>query len=308
MKKRLVLAVIAVMIIICWGIGTYFIDFALKRGTSDNPQAVPPAVASILDKNAGPKPKPDFPAEEWTIKTGEERFATAFIAPNNTNRWVILVHGYGRNQTFFWDYANEYLKRGYNVLTPDLNASGKSGGRYLTMGIVESEEILLWIKELNSHYPNAKIVLHGVSMGAATVMMTTAKTLPENVIAAVEDCGYVSAYDMFSELLNKMYGLPAFPVMNIVNVVGRVKMGCFLSDAAPIKAVGDTKIPMLFIHGDADKLVDVSNERKLYEASSAPIKDEYIVHGVGHADSMKTDKEEYFKRIIEFAEKNQSTN
>lgn len=301
--KKIIAAVVAAILIICWAVGSYFINFALKRGADDNPMAAPKAVSSILDKNAKPMPKPDFSAEEWTVEANGKRYATAFAAKENTEKWIILVHGYGRNQEFFWQYADEYLKRGYNVLTPDLNASGKSEGQYLTMGVVESRELLQWIEELRTRHPKAKIILHGVSMGAATVMMTTSYSLPDNVVAAVEDCGYASAYEMFSEQLGKMYGLPAFPIMNIVDMVGRIKMGVFLSDASPIDVVGKTKIPMLFIHGDADRLVDISNERRLYKASGAPEKAEYIVPEAGHADSMKINTEEYFKKITDFIEK-----
>ena len=227
--------------------------------------------------------------------------ATHFSPEEPSRRWVILVHGYGRNQSFVWDYAAEYIKRGYHVLTPDLRAAGLSEGKYLTMGVKESDDIALWTKEIARKDENAQIVLHGISMGAATVMMTAAKQ-PQNVVAAIEDCGYTSAYDMFTVQLDKLFGLPEFPVMNCVDIVSPMKTGAAISDAAPLRSVPHTEVPMLFIHGDADKLVPCEMMEKLYAASSAPAKEKFIVAGAGHADAKKTNPQKYFGRVFAFLE------
>ena len=99
-----------------------------------------------------------------------------------------------------------------NLVKKAGRAAGLSEGKYLTMGVKESDDIVLWAKEIVQKDENAQIVLHGISMGAATVMMTTAKH-PQNVVAAVEDCGYTSAYDMFTNQLDVIFGLPEFPIM-----------------------------------------------------------------------------------------------
>ncbi|WP_297968561.1 alpha/beta hydrolase [uncultured Anaerovibrio sp.] len=131
-------------------------------------------------------------------------------------------------------------------------AAGLSEGKYLTMGVKESDDIVLWAKEIVQNDENAQIVLHGISMGAATVVMTTAKH-PQNVVAAVEDCGYTSAYDMFTNQLDVIFGLPEFPIMTCVDIVSGIKTGVKVSDAAPIKSVPGIKVPIMFIHGTADK-------------------------------------------------------
>ena len=283
-------------------IGDYFVDFAFHRSNDADFHGMPKASAIIVSPDAKPVPKPEFSNRICTITAdnGEKRNATLFMADNMTHNYIILVHGYCRNQEFFWDYADCYLKAGYNVLTPDLNASGTSDGEYLTMGSIESDDIVAWSKELVKTDSNAKIVLHGISMGAATVMMATAKDLPDNVVAAVEDCGYTSAYSMFTEQLEKNYDLPRFPVMNYIDLMSRVKTGCFLSNANPLEAVSKTKIPMLFIHGNQDKLVPLHMEDMLYEASKAPVKKKIVVDGAGHADSMYVYGDKYFQNIFDF--------
>jgi len=225
MKKFLAV----VMIFICAGyfVGNYFVDFALKRGEDLSP---PKACANIADPNLKAPPIPNFSNENWTIESfdGLKLHAKKFSPAENSNRWAVLIHGYGRDGTFAYDYAEEYLKRGWNVLIPDLRAAGESQGEFITMGALESLDVLKWLEKIP---PDSKIILHGVSMGAATVMMTAAHN-PKNLIAVVEDCGYTSAYEMFAAQLEKIFGLPEYPVMPCADIVCKFKTGIKISDAA----------------------------------------------------------------------------
>ena len=145
----------------------------------------------------------------------------------------------------------------------------------------------------------AEIVLHGVSMGAATALMAAAREDTVNLWAVVEDCGYTSAYEMFSEQLGVIFGLPSFPIMDCVDVVSGLKTGARLSEASPIEAVKHIRVPVLFIHGDADKLIPIAMMRDMYE--QCPTKKKMlVVEGAGHGDAMKQDREAYWGSIFEF--------
>ena len=302
MKKMLSAILIFVILFVgaSYFVGNYFVTFALKRENNQPPQAT----ANIADPNHKAPPQPNFQNEIWTVQSFDNLtlHATYFLPENPSHRWAILVHGYGREQTYAFDYAEEYLKHGYNVLTPDLRASGTSEGVYLTMGYFESQDTIIWAEKIVERDPQAKIIMHGVSMGAATVLMAAALN-PKNVVAVVEDCGYTTAYEMFSAQMQKIFGLPEFPIMNIVDVVSKIKTGVAVSDAAPIINVANSKIPTLFIHGDTDKLVPFEMLDKLYNASTAPVKEKFVVKGAGHADAKITDPPKYFQRVFDFIDK-----
>ena len=278
-------------------VGEYFVDFALKRGDDNSP---PKACAFIADPNLKAPPAPNFPHEDWTLKNIEDLtlHAKKFSPATDSNRWAILIHGYGRDGTFAYDYAEEYLKRGWNVLIPDLRASGASEGKFITMGNYESYDVFFWAKKISDAYPDAKIILHGVSMGAATALMTAALE-PQNVVAVVEDCGYTNAYEMFTAQLEKIFGLPEFPAMLCADWVCWIKTGKKISDAAPIKVVDKIKVPVLFIHGDADKLVPFEMMTRLFDACAAP-KEKFVVEGAGHADAKNKNPDAYFAKVFEF--------
>ena len=298
MKKIFIVAVIF-LLGAGYAVGNYFVDFALKRGEDLSP---PKACANIADPNLKAPPAPNFASEDWTLESfdGLKLHAKKFSPAENSNRWAILVHGYGRDGTFAYDYAEEYLKRGWNVLIPDLRASGESEGKFITMGALESRDVFDWAKKISDENPDAKIILHGVSMGAATVLMTAALE-PKNLVAVVEDCGYTSAYEMFAAQLEKIFGLPEYPAMPCANIVCKIKTGVKISDAAPLAVVDKIKVPILFIHGDADGLVPLYMVDKLFDEAAAP-KEKFVVEGAGHADAKNKNPAAYFDKVFKFLE------
>ena len=302
MRKKLIALLVVVLIMLSYMIGNYFVDFSLKREDPSDINSGPPACANIHDPTRIVSDKPDYQSESWSIlsKDGLKLNATYFLPNNSSHYWAILVHGYGRDQRYAWDYAEPYLIQGYNVLTPDLRASGTSEGIYLTMGAKESDDLLLWINKILEVDPEARIVLHGVSMGAATVMMAAGKSKSQNLVAVVEDCGYTSAFKMFSMQLKIIFNLPSFPIMNIVDIVSKLETGASISEAAPIRQVNNINVPILFIHGTEDKLVPSYMMQELYDACRAPIKEMFTVEGAGHADAKNINPTVYFNRIFSF--------
>ena len=167
-------------------IGNYAVHFGLERGTEENPQEPPRAYALLMPPEARQFNKPEYDNEEWDLKAADGLLlkATHFSPEADSDRWVIVAHGYGCTQQNSWYIAENYLLMGYHVLTPDLRASGSSEGKYLTMGYKEGEDIAAWARMIAEHHPKARIVLHGVSMGAATVMIAAARDdLPPQTVA-----------------------------------------------------------------------------------------------------------------------------
>lgn len=292
---------IVVCLTIAYWIGAYFVDYALKRGNDNDPMALPAACERIQDKGRTIPAQPAMPSEDWEIAANDGRHlaGTHFLPERSGHHWAILVHGYGRDQRYAGDYATEYLARGFHVLTPDLCASGKSEGQFITMGVKESEEIVLWTQKVRNYDPDARIVLHGVSMGAATVLMSAAREDIIDVVAVIEDCGYTSAYEMFSDQLGVIFGLPPFPIMSFVDVVSGIKTGARLSEAAPITSMSRMKVPVLFIHGEEDRLVPPRMMDELH-AVCPTMKEKLLIGGAGHGDAMQQDKEKYWDTIFGF--------
>lgn len=221
---------------------------------------------------------------------------------NSNNKWVLTVHGYTSKGIYMSNYAKRFYDMGYNILIPDLRGHGESEGNYIGMGWYDRLDILKWIDLIIKEDENAKIVLHGVSMGAATVSMTSGEELPINIKAIIADCGYTSVWEQFSHQLKAMYSLPNFPVMTASSAVARFKAGYDFKEASALKQVAKSKTPILFIHGDEDDFVPYRMMDELYNATSSD-KEKLTIKGAGHAQSSKVDPNLYWSTIENFINK-----
>ena len=221
------------------------------------------------------------------------------INNENSNVWVITVHGYMGSGAKMAFYAENFYNMGYNVLVPDLRGHGKSEGDYIGMGWNDRKDILRWIDLILKENNNAKIILHGVSMGGATVMMTSGEKLPENVKCIIEDCGYSSVVDEFEDKLKNIFNLPKTPILQAADLVSRVRAGYWFSDASSVNQLKKAKVPILFIHGDKDDFVPYDMLDKVYNAADVE-KEKLVVEGAEHAKSAYVNPELYWNTISKF--------
>lgn len=255
-----------------------------------------PHIRECKEKLAG------MPHEDMyiTSQDGLKLHATYFPC-EGSKKAVICFHGYtseGLND--YSTLALFYLKNGYHLLLVDARAHGKSEGTYIGFGCLDRHDAKLWIGEMIKKLgDDCKILLHGDSMGGSTVLMTTGLELPVQVKAAISDCAFTSAWDVFSAVLKNMYHLPAFPLLQISNRMIKRKAGYKLDECNAKAEVAKANIPVLFIHGDADSFVPCSMVYELYEACRTE-KKLVIVEGAGHVESCYHDAELYQGAIESF--------
>lgn len=214
--------------------------------------------------------------------------------------WVLLLHGYTGWKEEMYQFAYWYQKQGYAVLVPDLRCQGESEGDFIGMGWTDHCDCLLWIRHILEESPDARIVLHGQSMGAATALiMAGSPEVSEHIKAVVADSAYTEAYEMFGDKIKEWFHLPAVLFVDSACVMLRLRGGYDLREASPLRAVANSRVPTLFIHGDEDKLIDVNMSYELFEAAACE-KEIFIVEGAGHGQAQDKDPEAYYGRIENF--------
>lgn len=235
------------------------------------------------------------------VRTNDGYQLTAEEFPTGTGeKWVLLLHGYTGWKEEMYQFACWYQKQGYSVLVPDLRCQGESEGDFIGMGWTDHFDCALWIDHILEQAPDAEIVLHGQSMGAATALIMAGE--PEasgHIKAVVSDSAYTQAYEMFGDKITEWFHLPAALFVDAACVMLRLRGGYNLKDASPLNAVAKSDIPTLFIHGDQDRMIDVRMSYELYEAASCE-KELFIVEGAGHAQAQDKDPDVYYGRISEF--------
>ena len=218
----------------------------------------------------------------------------------DTHRWALVLHGYRGDYTGALQLAAPYYEAGYQVIAPDLRACGESEGDYVGMGWLDREDILRWIDFILADDPQAKIVIHGISMGAATTMMTAGESTPDNVKAFVEDCGYTSVWDIFSSELQLRFGLPESPILYTASGVARLRAGYSFTEASALAQVARCEKPMLFIHGTADDFIPYEMMDTLYNAKPGDNKAELTAEGAGHGEAMYALGDSYWDTVFDF--------
>ena len=223
-------------------------------------------------------------------------------APAPTARTAILAHGYtGHAKKDMALLAQLYHEEfGYNVLMPDDRGHGASEGSYIGFGWPDRLDYIKWIHYIIQRVgPESEIVLHGISMGGATVLMTGGERLPEQVRCVIADCAYTSAKDILSYQLGRMYKLPPFPLVHLASLVCKLHAGYFFGEASALEQVRKTRLPTLFIHGADDSFVPTSMVYPLYEA--CPVEKELlIVPEAAHGMAYSTDPQGYAAKTQTF--------
>lgn len=233
-----------------------------------------------------------------TMPSGERHHA--YYVHHGGNKTALIIHGWRNNAVKFFYLACMYERElGYNVVMPDLHAHGQSEGKAVQMGWLDRLDVMQWLQAFNTD----TMVVHGVSMGAATTMMLSGEKIPVEVkdIRFVEDCGYTSVWDEFSGQLKEQFDLPEFPLLYTSSLLCRLINGWSFGEASPLNQVKKCRYPMFFIHGDSDTFVPTEMVYQLYEAKPSN-KEIWIAKGAEHALSYFTHREEYVSRIKQFIE------
>ncbi|WP_062109930.1 alpha/beta hydrolase [Bacillus niameyensis] len=310
MKKKLLIVSSSVVFVLLVGLiiaGNYFYGQGVKRGTEIELHREAVAVnaeASAEDQQLLAEAKAWYneqTPEQLELKSYDNLKLQAKFIKNEeeTGKAVVLAHGFRNTGDDMGKLARFYYNQGFDILLPDARGHGDSEGDYIGYGWHERLDYVDWIQMLIDKYGATEIILHGNSMGAATVLMTSGEKLPAEVKAIIADSGYSSVKAELQHQLKNIYHLPSFPLLNVTSVITKIRAGYTFEEASAIEQVKKNTLPLLIIHGDADDLVPTKMGYDLFDAASGE-KELWIVPGAGHTKAYDNHTEAYENRIKEF--------
>lgn len=306
-----VLAAVIALLFICFGIGYAFVFLIIRRqGTLQSPETG--AESSELLEPTGnalwayniPKFKPfrELPFESADIISfdGLRLHADFLRGEPGTKVTMIFCHGYKSEAAF--DFAamyDFYRSLGYNLVYLNMRAHGKSGGKYIGFGVLDRFDVQSWAKKVAELFPDTSIFLHGMSMGAASILQSADLELDPAVCGIIADCGFSSTNEVFRNLVGGLYHLPATPFVDIFEAVNRMTAGYGFTDADSVRSMERSRLPLAYICGDCDRYVPLDMAMRIYNAC---VQDKVllIAEGAGHAASFMTENEKYRNLITEF--------
>ena len=211
----------------------------------------------------------------------------------------LMMHGYrGNSETDLSVGVLRARDLEHNVLLVDHRASGYSDGHVITFGVKESKDCLSWVDYVINKFGNdVKIILTGISMGAATVMIVAGNdNLPKNVVGFVADCGYTSAEEIIKNVIFKMK-LPSKILYPFVWLSAKLFGGFDIKDANPIESMKKCNLPIVFFHSGEDKFVSTDMSKQNFDACVSNKKQIFITPDGEHGLCYLMDKGGYIKAL-----------
>lgn len=215
----------------------------------------------------------------------------------------IQFHGYKSYGIRDFCGGNKLAReRGHNTIIIDHRAHGESEGRVITFGIKESMDCVTWAKYVMDRFgEDVPVILAGISMGGASVLMASGLELPPNVKGIISDCPFSEPLEIIK------YSSQDMDLPKIVKVLtgpfavlgAKIYGGFDLKSNSAEEAVKKTKVPIMIVHGEDDKVVPHYISEKVYKANPEMIRWETFPEA-SHGVSYIFDTPRYAKITNEF--------
>ena len=211
---------------------------------------------------------------------------------------LLFFHGY--RSTAERDGSGGFqmcLRRGFSVLMVDQRGHGDSQGDTITFGIRERWDCLAWARYAARRF-DVPMFLWGISMGAATVLMTSDLPLPSQVKGIIADCGYDSPEDILRDTMRRWH-YPQFPTWQLTRLGARLFGGLDVKECSALDSLRRTRVPVLLVHGEGDNVVPCEMADALRDACASKV-ELLRVPGAGHGMSWYAAMPDYQSALLRF--------
>lgn len=221
------------------------------------------------------------------------------------DRCVIILPGRCESLVYSYYFAPPYEKAGFNVLVVDTRCHGYSDGTYNTIGLKESEDILVWAQLVHERFGNREIYFHGICIGTSSALFAlSSENCPSYLRGLVTEGCYVSFPETFRRHMMAL-NRPRFPVLQLAMWQIYRHTGTNVYKHKPIKAIRriDPSCRVLFLYGEKDIFSIPKKSRKLFAACVSKDKKLVWFDKGGHSHLRINNTEKYDEAIIAFFRK-----
>lgn len=243
-----------------------------------------------------------LPHKVITIQSYDgQKLVGHWFRQENARRVIVAMHGWRSSWCSDFGMISQFWhKENCSVLYAEQRGQGSSGGDHMGFGLMERYDCLEWIKWVNQQYPeDMPVYLAGVSMGAATVLMTADLKLPANVRGIMADCAFTSPYEIWKHVAQRNLHLPYSIHGGVAEKLCRGKINMGPKDCSTLHSLKNSKVPIWLAHGSDDHFVPVEMTYQNYQACTAP-KQLLIVPGADHGMSYYLEKSRYEQEMLKF--------
>lgn len=218
------------------------------------------------------------------------------------DRCVIILPGRCESLVYSYYFAPPYEQAGFNVLVIDTRCHGMSDGKYNTIGVKESGDVLAWAKLAHERFGNREIYFHGICIGTSSGLFALrADRCPDYLRGLVTEGCYVSFPETFKRHMMALKR-PLFPVLQLAMLQIYLHTGTNVYKDKPITAIGKIKTDcrVLFLYGEKDIFSIPEKSRQMFAACVSRDKKLVWFDRGGHSHLRINNTEKYDRAIIEF--------
>ena len=237
--------------------------------------------------------------EDVQFTTSDGLTLSGWYIPPKNGAVVIFIHGLAADRLDLLPEAGFIVAQGYGALLFDLRANGHSGGNVSTLGYYEPIDVRAAVDFVQYRAGSATpVALFGHSMGAGTTLIAAAQ-IP-SVRAVIVESAFTTLEDNISDGVKAITGLPPIPFAPLIVFFGQREAGVDIRAVRPIDVVASiSPRAILFIHGEKDTTIPVSNAHKLYAAAKEP-KQLYIIPNAGHGGFLEVEPKAFPETVLTF--------
>ncbi|MGH7855088.1 MAG: alpha/beta hydrolase [Candidatus Binatia bacterium] len=288
--------------------------WAMTSFTANGDRTGRPEELSVLDRLTVllsgvniPRPENKRTPGDFNLSFETHRFSsgsgatleTWFLPGQNDRLVVALFHGYAASKSTLLTTARAFHRLGYATLLVDFYGSGGSSGAGTTIGVKESDDVAAAVEHMRRNWPERKIILYGISMGAAAMLRAVA------VNGVKPDAIIIEA--TFDSLLNtgknrfRAMGLPASPFAEMLLFWGSVQNGFNMFGHNPVDYAQAVEHPALILHGEQDARTTVDQARSI--ALAMGVHARFIAYaGVPHMPIVEARPADWTRDVTMFLE------
>jgi hypothetical protein len=242
-----------------------------------------------------------LPFKDLSVQTRDGVTLVGWFVPANSiaKGTIIYLHGVSDNRISGLPVAKSFHDHGYNVCLYDSRRHGESGGRFCTYGNQEKFDVAEVIGALERSYGQGlgRIGLFGVSMGAAVALQSAA--MDARIVAVVAEGCFTDLQTISLDHQRRIIKLPWEFLGNLVMKRAERIAGFECGAVSPLKALEGIRVPVLFIHGTDDFIINPRYSEILYKKANGP-KELYYISSAFHNNTWIIGGKEYEEKLISF--------
>lgn len=244
----------------------------------------------------GPPPE-SLAANEVTFPSESGSTIHGWLATGASGRGaVLLLHGVRSDRRSMVGRARFLHDLGHSVLLIDLQAHGESPGQRITLGHLESRDVIAAREFLRKTLPDEHVAAIGASLGAASIALADGKAVFD---AVVLESMYPTISEAVRDRLRLRLGAMGTVLAPLLTVQLRPRLGIDVDQLRPIDRIHSLGAPLLLIHGAEDQHTLIDEARSVFSQAAQP-KEFWEVAGAAHVDLHRFATAEYERRVGEF--------